>query len=63
MMKILKDKKNEETIYKIAIRYRDVLIKYLTAWKNRDFKFLKDKKIIVDDIIKICKELEALPHF
>lgn len=62
-MKILKDKKNEETIYKIAIRYRDVLIKYLTAWKNRDFKFLKDKKIIVDDIIKICKELEALPHF
>lgn len=63
MKKILKDKKNEEIIYKIAIKYRDLLIKYLTSWKNRDFKFIKDKKIIVDDIIKIGKELEALPYF
>ena len=63
MKKILKDKKNEEIIYKIAIRYRDLLIRYLTAWKNRDFTFLKDKTVIVNDIVKIGKELEALPHF
>lgn len=35
MKEILKDKKNEDTIYNIAKDYKALLIKYLTAWKDR----------------------------
>jgi len=62
-MKALLEGQSKKDIEKMILDYKQLLIDYLTFWKQRDFRFLVENQHLQNKIISLKTKLLNLKFF